>query len=239
MILHVLPGDAIVEAFREANIPGEIIVCRECLIEGPVAADNLYEFWKQRREFLETVYPESKISFAEQVVGEFVKLVDLPEETEVNLWFEHELFCQVNMWFCLRLLRETKAKVFRVAPMVKSDDDIWNGFGEDLDECFSRRMRLEPQDIEFGIDLWRAYQNGDNDELLRLSEAGNGNFQYLCEVCLAAAEKETRPREIINQITSSGVNDFDEVFTAFRRKAGIYGFGDLQVKRIYESEPPA
>src|SRR5262245_58950634 len=90
MILHVLPGDAIVDTFREANIDGEIVVCRECLVVGPVEADSRKEFWEVRERFLNGANPDVSDSYAAKVVREFDKLADLPSDAEVNLWFEYE-----------------------------------------------------------------------------------------------------------------------------------------------------
>ncbi len=41
MKIHVLPGDSLVETFNKSDIEGEIIGCRECLIEGDAQAKNL------------------------------------------------------------------------------------------------------------------------------------------------------------------------------------------------------
>ena len=35
-----------VETFKKTNIEGEIIVCRECLIDGDLSAENLEDFWR-------------------------------------------------------------------------------------------------------------------------------------------------------------------------------------------------
>jgi len=48
MIYHVLNGDALLPTFIETKLGGEIIVDRECLIEGDVSGDTLFEFWLTR-----------------------------------------------------------------------------------------------------------------------------------------------------------------------------------------------
>ena len=123
----------------------------KCLIEGPVKADNLQEFWKVREQFLTQAYPGSENIYEKDVAAEFEKLIDLPEHSEINLWFEYELFCQANMWFCVDLLRNSKAKVYRVEPVVRTGDDIWKGFGDlspdELKICFAARKMFSPEDI--------------------------------------------------------------------------------------------
>src|SRR5215210_3615464 len=104
MNIHVLAGDALAENFNKTGIDGEVAVCRECLIEGDVKAENLNDFWEIRADFIVSVYGENKEKYFETVADEFRKLNNLTPGAEVNLWFEYELFCQTNMWFCLDLL---------------------------------------------------------------------------------------------------------------------------------------
>jgi hypothetical protein len=238
MIHHVLPGDAIVEEIRKTGIDGEVIVCRECLIAGDADAETLHEFWEQRAHFIMSEYGEDEIEYYDKVAEQLTKLLDLTADDEVNLWFEYELFCSVNMWFCLSLLSETEAAVYRVEPAVLTEDDRWDGFGKlsqaDLKKCFGERRKLTRDDIALGSKLWNAFRRNDAVELERLSAVAPPAFPYLAEVCAAAVEKDTRPREIIAEIEFEGKREFDEIFAEFTRRAGVYGLGDLQVQRLLD-----
>jgi len=239
MKLHVLPGDAFKENFKRTGIEGEVAVCRECLIEGDINAGSLQEFWNVREQFLTQTYPDSESTYEKDVVAEFQKIINLPEDSEINLWFEYELFCQVNMWFCLDLLRNSKANVYRVEPVVRNGDDIWKGFGgldvNELNDCFQSRKSFSFADINLASDLWNAYRTGDNAKLKLLSGYDSPCFPYMKEVCMAAIEKDTRPKEILKEISHGGEKGFEQIFQEFARMAGVYGFGDSQVKRMLEN----
>lgn len=146
MNYHVLPGDSVTAEFKKANIDGEMIVFRECLVTGDVSATELEQFWEHRANFLALEYGEDPIQYHESVAYEVERLIGLPEDAEVNLWFEYELFCGANMWFCLDLLRDFEGKVYRVEPLNTAPDEIWNGFGkhtpEDLERCFGARTEF-------------------------------------------------------------------------------------------------
>ncbi len=43
-MIHILNGDSLASQFSE-SIPGAKIIVREALIDGPVKADSLEEFW--------------------------------------------------------------------------------------------------------------------------------------------------------------------------------------------------
>ena len=238
MKIHVLPGDSLVETFRKTGIEGEIIVCRECLIDGDCSAENLDDFWRERENYLSVAYPESGDFYRENVKPEFEKLVKVKTGDEVNLWFEYELFCQANMWFCIRLLRDKNASVFRVAPVVRSENDLWKGFGKlsegDLEKCFAERTEFGSEDITLGANLREAFQNKDFRRLKQLSEAESDCFPYLEQVCQAAIELESRPEKRLQEIVSEGETDFHKIFQKFSETEGVYGFGDAQVKRILQ-----
>lgn len=238
MIYHVLPGDAVANDFRKTGIGGRIVVCRECLIVGPVDAETPFEFWEQRAHFILSEYCEDEIEFQERVADELEKLSDVEDGAEVNLWFEYELFCQTNMWFCLSLLSGSDVDIYRVEPAVRSKDEIWQGFGSltpaQLRQCFEKRTRFETSDLELGRHLWQAYRTGDHDRLKGLSTSNSACFPYLAEVCDAEINKSTRPRQILLEILGEGTTEFGDIFAEFTRRAGEYGLGDLQVQNLLD-----
>ena len=242
MKIHVLPGDALVEDFKKTNIEGEIIVCRECLVEGETRAGNLEEFWRAREKFIAAAYGEDDDQYRQTVVAEFEKLLSAPAGSEINLWFEYELFCQANMWFCLALLQNKRAKIFRVAPVVRSEKDVWKGFGdlakEDLQKCFAERTEFSEADVQLGVNLWRAFQNKDSIELKKLGATDSECFPKLAEVCAAAIEIENRPQAALRKIAANEAN-FENVFAQFSAAEGVYGFGNAQVERILALSEPA
>jgi hypothetical protein len=239
MKLHFLPGDATVETFKQSNIDGEIAVCREALVEGDVSGETLTEFWNNRAAFIAATHGETRDRYMQNVAGEFEKLRTVSAGDSVFLWFEYELFCQVNYWFCLSLLKDTAAEVYRVSPIVRAEADKWKGFGrltaDDLGSCFAAAVPLDVDDIERGGALWQAFRSDDVDELRRLSESDRGAFPMLAETVAAAITKEERPQAIIREILDEGVEGFDQIFEEFSKRAGVYGFGDSQVRRILES----
>jgi len=242
MILHVLPGDSLLETFKASNIEGDVAVCRECLVEGDVTGDTLPEFWENRARFLSGQYGRTPDDYHETVVREFAKMTAVQSGSEINLWFEYELFCQTNMWFCLSLLANSTAEIFRVAPITVSDDDIWDGFGnatpDDLKACFAQRIKLKDDEIRLGADLWSAYRDQDAKHLAELSTHESNAFPKLKDVAAAAIEKESLPRQILGEIVGKGISDFSDVFQEFKKRAGVYGYGDTQVKNLLSKISP-
>jgi hypothetical protein len=239
MIYHVLPGDAQVEEFRKTGLEGELVVFREAFITGPIDAVDANEFWDQRARYILAEYGEDVIDYHEKVADEIIRLSDVDSGDDVNLWFEYELFCSVNMWFCLDQLKNSDARVFRVSPINAAPDDIWKGFGEhtadDLLMSFESRVECTREDIETGSELWKVFSTGNANRLAELSEFRSPCFPFLKEVCGAAAEIETRPLSLVRELKASGLDTVEKAFPEFQKRAGVYGFGDVQVERILNS----
>lgn len=238
MNIHVLSGSSLEVPFGETQIEGEVFTCRECLVDGDVQAESLEEFWSTRESFLNENYPKEDGFYEEKVKNEFIRLWNSSEGNSVNLWFEYELFCQVNMWFTIWLLRNSKASFHIVYPKLKSDEDVWKGFAfldaDDLKASFDERITLNHDNVYLAVQLWEAFQSKDFEKLAELGKTPSNAFPKLNDVCDAAAHIGSRPKESLTKIIADGAEDFGSAFRVFNETEAVYGFGDLQVKRIYD-----
>ena len=244
MIYHILNGDSLAYSFPETKIDGEIIVVREGLIDGDLSGDNLHDFWRSRAKYIGL--PEGE--YHNNVVKEFEKIMNAPVNSEFNLWFEYDLFCQVNMWFVLSIINSlpVKKKVYAVytSYLDRTDKQFWNGFGRansrELAICFANRILFNEADLQSGEDLWKAYKNGDLEELIHLAKDQSRAFPYLQEVIKAHVDRfpkdgtKGRPEKVLEDITKNVSTDFHKVFKEFWNRESIYGFGDIQLKHLYD-----
>lgn len=244
MIYNILNGDALAYSFPKAKIEGDIIVVREALIDGDLSGNNLQEFWHSRAKYMGL--PEAE--YRDRVVSEYEKIMNAPKDSEFNLWFEYDLFCQVNMWFLLSIINSlsVKKKVYAVytSYLDRNDKHFWNGFGQansnQLQVCFANRILLNDADLRLGQKLWTAYKNNNFEELPRLAKRQSFAFPYLEEVVKAHVDRfprdgsKGRPEKVIEDITNNISTDFNKVFSEFWNRESIYGFGDTQLKNLYD-----
>lgn len=244
MTYHILNGDALTPTFAEAEIEGAIIVMREALIDGDLSGDSLKDFWQTRARHIGI----SLDDYYNTSVKEFNKIMNIPHDAEINLWFEYDLFCQVNMWFVLSLINQLNInpKVFAVytTHLSKGDQHFWNGFGpatpEDLTTCYANKVQFRNREIELGHDLWKAYKTQDFETLNALSKEQSPAFPYLQEVIQAHIDRfpqngqKGRPERVIEDILKNTPPEFYKVFKEFQQRQSIYGFGDTQLKKIYD-----
>jgi len=102
MVYHILNGDSLAHKFPNTQIGGNIIVMREALIDGDLSGENLHDFWQSRAKQVGV----TEAQYYHRVVSEFEKLMNAPANSEFNLWFEYDLFCQVNMWFVISTINQ-------------------------------------------------------------------------------------------------------------------------------------
>jgi hypothetical protein len=243
MVIHIVNGDALAEKFPLGEIGGGLVIFRECLVEGPLGGDTLRDFWQVRSSFIEERYGESAEGYDHKVVSELDKLKVLPAGTEVNLWFEHDLFCQVNMWFAIALLEEGGEELLVIRVMPENEQkEVWRGFGSAdarlLLAAYSNRKPLSGKDRQLATFLWQAYRHNQTDILQRLAADGAEGFPYLEEVVQAHIQRlpdegyKGRPAAILEDILRDGDKDFSTIFHEFGQREGIYGFGEAQVRNL-------
>jgi hypothetical protein len=238
-VYHILNGDALTDRFLLTGLPGETVIMKECLIEGPLDGETLLQFWKTRSKFIDESYGGDYSG----VLNEMNKILRVSFPAEFNLWFGYDLFCQTNLWFLLSLIHNLnmEIKVSIVYPSFLRGVNIWKEFGQagknDLIASFHEKIVMPLADIELGKQLWDAYKANDLIKLEKLSYSTSKSFPFLREVCTAHIqrfENPGRPEKVIGEIIQAASPDFQTVFEEFCKREGIYGFGDSQLRKIYD-----
>lgn len=231
---HLLNGDSLRMQLAETEFEGSLAVMRECLLVGPVKAGP--QFWEARKQFIHASYNASPEKYAYWLEAELEKLRNLPPEAEINLWFEDDLFCQVNFWFCIQHIRDLgiQNKLFRVFPKEAGGEQHWLGFGGmqagELLQAFQAKVQMEKEDRELACLLWQSFQTEDRTALQKLAKSSSKAFRKLEEVLQAQLDRPQRPLELMRKLRSEGISEFKQAFPRFNAQMGIYGFGDLQAE---------
>jgi len=236
---HILNGDALRQQFPN-NLQGDIIVARECLVDGNVEGKELDELYASRAKYLSQNYGGTEQDYYEKVVPEFKKIESISDDSEINLWFEDDLFCQVNFWFVVHLITKTvgNSSVFLIRP----ESHNQYGFGglnhAELATIYKNRVMLT--ELDKLASLWEFYHNDDTEKLIRTAQELQA-YPYILPAVEAHIERKPtngsagRPAQsLITIMAELGTEEFGPVFRAFNARESIYGFGDVQVKRLLD-----
>ncbi len=239
---HILNGDALLQQLPD-SVSGERIVAREALVDGPVKAETLEELYQIRDQFISTRYPGYVAGeYFDKTVPEFNNILEIPPGSEINLWFEDDLFCQVNFWFVCHLLSKSEYShsVYLVRPPVHSQYGF-GGFQPDtLPELLNNKIQVDREIIQLLADLWKAYQYDDLKSMNELAQQLH-SFPFVrnaVEAHIDRVENNT-PVKILKQIIEElKTEEFGPVFREFCKRTPHYGFGDLQVKYLFDQLLP-
>ena len=240
--IHYLNGDALHVQFPK-EIRGEKLICRECLIEGPVHEKESTLFFLNRATYLNKHYGESNLDdYHTKVVAQFEQLQAAAERGHrINLWFEDDLFCQVNLWFTLSLLHQVHRK--KDIYLVRPPKHTPYGFGglntKELTLCYKERVLLRP--LSPWKALWEAYRLEETQKLVELAKSMEKHYSFVSRAVAAhlarfpTSTHEGRPKERLKAIIKElNTTQFGPVFQVFCQTEAIYGFGDIYVKQLFD-----
>ena len=100
-MIHIHNGDLVAEAARRTGIAGEHLAFREALATGPVPRGVDIE---TRAQFLASASHEHPLRIRNGLIDQERALDAAMAHDEVVLWFEHDLFCLVNLLSLLERL---------------------------------------------------------------------------------------------------------------------------------------
>ncbi len=238
---HILNGDSLKQQFPE-SIKGEIIVAREYLVDGNVNGNSLDELFKNRAQFISQNYEGfNEQDYFKKSVPEFNKIQNIKNDADVNLWFEDDLFCQVNFWFILHLLNQEKKNnpIFLVRPKKHSQYAFGALNKSELLSIYENKLLLT--ELNKLDKLWEFYQKNDLKQLLKIAGILEPKYPFILAAVKAHINRIPvdgnlgQPTESLIQIMKElKTEEFGPVFIEFNKRESIYGYGDVQVKKLLD-----
>lgn len=246
--LHITNGDDFSRKIAELGIPGDIIVWREMLCEGPTFANlDTPEFFELRKNFLKKTYNISSEDYESQFIEELNKLSIANGYDEIVLWFEFDLFSHINMLAVIYHLLENKKDipVNLVCSKRLVNENEFSPLSQlplkHLKNHYEARIPLDQDDLETAALIWQLY-NGDNPQKLITLIKKKTNFEYLSSCIRAHIERfpnavtglNTLERNVLKLIETNDIKSRNHLIGYALEYQGYFGFGDLQVERMIE-----
>ena len=256
-MLHIHSGDSTAGTARQANIPGEHLAWREALVCGP-APGNLSEaeFLNIRAQHLATAYGVDVVKCQAELQTQHDGLANFSDHEEVVLWFEHDLFCQVQLiyllnWFSRRDLGKTKLSLICIDKFPGVED--FRGLGQlneqQLATLFPTRRKVAPVQLNLGSKAWQAYASPAPAEIESLLKSDTGALPFLGAALTKHLQRFPAVRNGLGRVANvaleliaDGHRQFKALFPAFGKCEPLYGFGDAQLffelKRLANATRP-
>jgi hypothetical protein len=184
--LHVANGHCTTQLIERAGLPGKTSIWADALHDGPVPDVPDDQLVRVRAEFIADGLDVS----ADEVEADLRKwraAVDADDRySELVLWFEHDLFDQLNL---IQLL----ARIGRDRPVRKPVSLVsidrfpghakFMGLGQlqpaDLAQLFERRQRVTPQQYALAASAWDAFRAGNRERIESLLHDDTAALPFL------------------------------------------------------------
>ena len=245
-LLHITNGDHFTDKLKGLKLKGDIITWREMLCEGrTLTSVGSESFWKTRFEFLNKNYKISKSWFVEKTLKEYRSLCNHKQQDEIVLWFDYDLFCQVNMIAVLSWLK-THRKYAHISVVSGGENEETGRFAclghlddETLLQRYKDKIDLSQDDIEYADYVWQLYCSNNPIRLENLGDYSDFQFEHLGEAVKAHLQRFPTIKNGLNamenrmlQIAMEKKPKNREAYLAeILDDQSTLGFGDSQYQR--------
>jgi hypothetical protein len=187
-VLHVTNGDSVVESWGSVGLPGVYLPWRDVLHDGAVPrCDTLEQMSDVRAKEINKLggygdYVGLRAEFARRDTT----LAGFRDHDEVVLWFEHDLYDQLQLlqildWFSRQDLGATKLTVIQIGshPEVTPFFGLGQLTGEQLMALLPSRTPVTARQLEIGRHGWSAFCSPEPSALRPFAERLEAEMPFL------------------------------------------------------------
>jgi hypothetical protein len=176
-MLHITNGESVIHSFGASSITGSYLSWMDVLHDGPVPYTSTLEALSDLRahalqKFGWGTYDEIRSAFA----ARDRTLLDFHRYGEVVLWFEHDLFDQLQLlqlldWFSAEDLAHGRLSLIQINgyPGIHPFHGLGQLTGDQLAELFPTRKTVTAQQFALARELWHAFRAPDPAALVELT----------------------------------------------------------------------
>ena len=240
-MLHVTNGDSAAALLRRTGISGDVVPWRDILHEGPVPAGLTLEGMSDvRARFLAAWgagdFPALSASFGARDSA-------LLAARHVVLWFEHDLYDQLQLLQILATLATPSATIVELIcvdafPGVTPFHGIGQLTAPQLATLWPQRRHVALAQFALGTRAWRAFTSPDPLAVRQLLETDLGALpflrsalQRLLEEHPAAPSGLSRTERQILTAVSAGHQRFEDIFRANQAQEHAPFLGDTSLRK--------
>ena len=256
-MLHILNGESTLEVLRNSSLPGEFYSFRDALIGGPTPAGAEGRDWfNLRASHLADAYGLEQSKRERELQQQDDLLVSCAQHDEVVLWFDHDLFCQVNLLYLLNRLSQIQLGSTILSLICIGEFpgvDTFRGLGQltkdQLEGLFPNRQQLTLKQLESGTSAWAAYCSASPTSVLDFIEDNTSALPFVAPALLnhlrrfpSTGNGVGRIEQRALELVSGGLRPFSELFAAFAKEEPAFGLGDFQIwlslRKLAEARQP-
>ena len=231
-------GEGTAYGFRKSGLSDDLVIWNEALVEGPVSSPLFSDgFFKARRDFFRSEFVDQ---YDTVFLGEFRKLLEVKDRPLI-LWFEHDLFCQVNLIALLSWIwGNHRGPVSLISINKHPNHPFFQGLGQlsptELADLYPDRLDIPGEVAQFADQIWKSYSGPDPIQLFKLifEEDHPQELPFLkssfTEHFRRFPSAESGLNQVQEQILSMAkqTNSLKTIMRSLFEENSNLGYGDLQ-----------
>jgi hypothetical protein len=187
--LHITNGDAVLYLFKKAGMPGTHIAWRDALHEGPVPADfTLEQTSALRAPYLASRGYGNPIKIIHDFQSRDAQLLRAGEFEEVVLWFEHDLYDQLQLLQVLTSMEHLSLEPERVS-LVQSDQYLGLMSADEINALYPRRRAATPAIARSANRAWERFTSPAWEDLFAAAQEDAIGLPFLRAALLRLCEE--------------------------------------------------
>jgi len=242
-MLHITNGESVTGTFRQVRFPGTYLAWNDVLHDGPVPqTETLSELSDIRAQALAGFgagnYEELRAGFAARDRA----LQDFRKHQEVVLWFEHDLYDQLQLlqlldWFEQQDLEGINLDLVQIDsyPGVRPFYGLGQLSGTQLARLFPMRKRVTQAQRSIATETWQAFRAAEPSGLLAISQQHLPEMPFLAAALARFLEEYpwttdglSRTERQVLQAAAAGKRKKQEIYFESRKQEHV-PWGDLSV----------
>jgi hypothetical protein len=234
-MLHITNGESV--SLDRSGLGGEVLAWIDVLHEGPVPAGlGLNDLSRLRAKFLDGAWPGAR-SAAETLSNRDAALGRFTEHEEVVLWFEHDLYDQLQLIQILEWFHAQADAVPRLS-LISTDGYLGRLTGPQLAGLWPRRHTVAASELQLARSAWQAFRAPDPCGIEELLRGDTAALPFLAGALLRHLQQFpwvenglSRTERQILELVEAGHRDFASLFAADRDREERVFMGDAGFAR--------
>ena len=239
--LNIVNGDACIAMMKEAEIKGDFLPWRDFLHEGPVPANlRLEELSKIRAEFITTYGIGKRIEIEKDFEQRDQKLKSFNNYDKVVLWFEHDLYDQLQMLQILSWFATQKLGLTRLT-LVSSNKYLGESSIQQIKKLSLYETDILKEHLEVAQNAWEAFTSKTPEKWASLLNHSTEILPFLKGAVYRMLQEYPSTKYGLSrteyqalQAISDGQNDRIKIFQKCQSLEGRKFMGDLIFWKILE-----
>ena len=237
-LLHVTNGDSAGNTLRQTALGGAVLPWQDTLHEGLVPALPRQELLRARARFLADCGWGRQQALLASLERRDRQLLDaLRDDLQVVLWFEHDLYDQLQLLDVLALAHTAQAAPELIVIGSFPGKPSFAGLGEltasELETLWPSRRRAEPAALQAAASAWPAVQAPEPTALAEWATRESTHLQFLARALRRLLEELPAPTDGLSgterralEVIAGGARTPPAAFVAAQRLEDAPFLGD-------------